>query len=167
MAGRQCEERCATMQRRVAWETISYLLLVLFIDFAGVLTDEGNSIEVIIVVLSCFVALLIIIIGVLVCLLRRKRNAVPEITSGDAPRANAPNQNTRNYPSLDQHTSTQRFYMELSPRPPSDIQPYAALQHSNAGHGYYNVSFSREETQADEYEEPLPFGVQSTYEEII
>ncbi|XP_068718781.1 uncharacterized protein [Montipora capricornis] len=137
------------------------------ISCKGVLTDEGNSTEVIIIVLSCFVALLIIIIGVLVCLLRRKRNAVPEITTGDAPRANAPDLNTRNDPSLDQHTSTQRLYMELSPRPPSDIKPYAALQHSNASHGYYNVSFSREETQADEYEEPLPFGVQSAYEEII
>ncbi|XP_068670511.1 uncharacterized protein [Montipora foliosa] len=137
------------------------------ISCEGVLTDEGNSTEVIIIVLSCFVALLIIIIGVLVCLLRRKRNAVPEITTGDAPKANAPDLNTRNDPSLDQHTSTQRFYMELSPRPPSDIKPYAALQHSNASHGYYNVSFSREETQADEYEEPMPFGVQSAYEEII
>ena len=142
------------------------LLLVLLIDFSGVLTDEGNSVKVIIVVLSCFVALLIIVIGVLVLFLRRKRNAVPEITSGDAPRANSPDQNTRNDSSLDQHTSAQRFYKELSPSPQADKQPYAASQHGKASHGYYNVSFSREETQLDKYEVPLPSGVTPTYEEI-
>ncbi|XP_068744395.1 tolloid-like protein 2 [Montipora capricornis] len=134
--------------------------------YTGVLTDEGNSIKVIIAVSSCFVALLIIVIGVLILLLRRKRNAVPEITSGDAPRANSPDQNTRNDSSLDQHTSAQRFYKELSPRPQADIQPYAASQHGKGSHGYYNVSFSREETQLDQYEVPLPSGDTPTYEEI-